>query len=39
LGGGVLVRSTLRPEKQVEFTDAEWATFILAAQGGEFDLP
>jgi hypothetical protein len=38
-GGSVAVRSTREPERHVEFTEDEWATFLMAARAGEFDAP
>jgi hypothetical protein len=37
--GSVILRSTLDPEHQVEFTEDEWATFVEGVRGGEFDPP
>ena len=37
--GSVVVRSTRDPRRQVEFTVAEWATFMVGAKDGEFDAP
>jgi hypothetical protein len=37
--GSVAVRSTRDPRRQVEFTVAEWATFVMGAKHGEFDPP
>jgi Domain of unknown function (DUF397) len=39
LDGSVVLRSTRRPDIQVEFTGTEWTTFIRAARAGEFDPP
>jgi hypothetical protein len=38
-GGRVAVRSSEDPGRQVEFTEEEWATFLVAVRGGEFDAP
>jgi hypothetical protein len=38
-GGSVTIRSTRDPGRQVEFTEDEWTTFLVAARDGEFDGP